>query len=73
MDYRNKKFILKNGKTYIVIEQIDLDGHIYLYIVSKSNEEDLKIVEIKDDELIDVDYKLLEEKIMPLFIEKLRG
>lgn len=70
MDYSNDKFTLENGKTYLVIEQVDYDNKIYLYIANRDDEKDTKFVEIKDDNLLDIDPVLFEEKIFPLFVEK---
>ena len=70
MDYTNDKFTLDNGKTYLVIEQVDLDNKTYLYIANRDDEEETKFVEIKDDNLIDIDPILFEDKILPLFVEK---
>ena len=70
MDYTNDKFTLDNGKTYLVIEQVDLDNKTYLYIANRDDEKETKFVEIKDDNLIDIDPILFEDKILPLFVEK---
>ena len=71
MDYSNDKFTLDNGKTYLVIEQVNYDNKTYLYIANRDDEKDTKFVEIKDDELLNIDPILFEEKILPLFVEKL--
>ena len=38
MDYINKKITLENGKSYLVIEQVDYEGGIYLYIANPEDE-----------------------------------
>lgn len=70
MDYKNKKFTLDNGKVYVVVEQVVYENNIYLLIVNREDEKDCEYVEIKDDELLDIDQDLFEEKILPLFLEK---
>lgn len=72
MDYTNKKFTLYDNKTYIVIEQVDFNSNTYLYIVNSIDEEDSKFVEIKNDELLDIEPVLFNEKILPLFLKKFR-
>lgn len=71
MDYTNKKFVLEDNKTYIVIEQVDYEDNIYLYIVNKDDEDDSRFVQIKNDELLDIDPELLKDRIFPLFIDKI--
>ena len=71
MDYTHKKFTLEDGKIYIVIEQVDYEDNTYLYIVNRHDEDDSKFVQIKNDELLDIDPDLLESKLFPLFVEKI--
>ena len=54
MDYTNKKLILDDGKTYIVIEQVDFANHSYLYIANREDEDDTSFVEIKDDQILNI-------------------
>ena len=72
MDYTDKKFTLDNGKIYIVIEQVDYDDKTYLYIVNREDEEDNKFVEIINDTLSPIDPDLFKDKLLPIFIEKLK-
>ena len=50
-----------NGKTYIELEQIDIDGVIYAYLSNKDDQEDFLIQKIvpKDGEVY---YEGLEDK-----------
>ena len=70
MDYRDKKFTLDDGKSYLVIEQVDYDNHTYLYIANPKDENETRFVEIKDDSLRDIDPFLFSAIIFPLFIKK---
>lgn len=72
MDYTDKKFTLANGKIYIVIEQVDYNDKTYLYIVNREDEEDNKFVEIINDTLSSIDPDLFKDKLLPIFIEKLK-
>ena len=72
MDYTDKKFTLDNGKIYIVIEQVDYNDKTYLYIVNREDEEDNKFVEINKDTLSSIDPVLFKDKLLPIFIEKLK-
>lgn len=71
MNYANKKFTMEDGKIYVVIEQVDYEDNIYLYIVNREDENDSRFVQIKNDELSDIDIELFKEKIFPLFVEKI--
>lgn len=72
MDYTNKKFTLDDGKTYLVIEQVNYEDHIYLYIANNNDENDTKFIEVKDDMLLPIDPELFESKIFSMFMDKFR-
>lgn len=72
MDYINKKITLENGKSYLVIEQVDYEGGIYLYIANPEDEEDTRFIEIKDSKILPIDSDLFNKKIFPLFLEKIK-
>lgn len=72
MDYTNKKFTMDDGITYLVIEQVNYEGNIYLYIANSKNEDDTKYIEIVGDRIFPIDPTLFDEKIFPLFMEKFR-
>lgn len=67
----DKKLTLDDGKTYLVIEQVNLDNHTYLYIANNEDNTDTKFIEIKDDDIFTIEPKLFAEKVLPLFLEKL--
>ena len=46
MDYTDKTMTLDDGNKYLVIEQVDLDNHTYLYIVNSENEKEAKYIEV---------------------------
>jgi hypothetical protein len=71
MDYNNKKISLDDGKTYIVIEQVNIDENVYLYIANSENEEDTSFIEIRGNEILSIDPDIFNEKVFPLFKEKL--
>ena len=70
MDYTNKKFTLEGGKTYLVVEQVNYEDGIYLYIMNKEDENDTRFVEVKDERLIPINPSLFETTLFPLFMEK---
>lgn len=72
MDYINKKITLENGKSYLVIEQVNYEGGIYLYIANPEDEEDTRFIEIKDSKILPIDSDLFNKKIFPLFLEKIK-
>lgn len=73
MDYKESKFTLEDGITYLVVEQVNYENGIYLYIANADNESDTKFVEIKDDRLIPIDPVLFDKVLFPLFMDKFRG
>ena len=70
MDYTDKKFTLDDNNTYIVVEQVDFENNTYLYIVNSMDEDDTKFVQIKDDDILDINPNLFNNKIFTLFVEK---
>ena len=72
MDYINKKITLDDNKKYLVIEQITIDDKIYLYIVNEDDKNDTSFVEVDNDEIKAIDPTLFQEKVLPLFLEKLK-
>jgi hypothetical protein len=72
MDYKESKFTLEDGITYLVVEQVNYENGIYLYIANADNESDTKFVEIKDDRLIPIDPVLFDKVLFPLFMDKFR-
>ena len=72
MDYINKKITLDDNKKYLVIEQVTIDDKIYLYIVNEDDKNDTSFVEVDNDEIKAIDPTLFQEKVLPLFLEKLK-
>ena len=70
MDYINKSITMNDGRKYIVIEQVNNDNNVYLYLVNDSDESDTAFVEMKDNEAVQIDPTLFQNKIFPLFLEK---
>lgn len=71
MDYNDKTITMKDGKEYLVIEQVKNAGHDYLFIVNDEDENDALYVEIKDNDILTIDPTLFKDVILPLFEEKL--
>ena len=72
MDYTNKKITFDDGKSYVVIEQVNLDESIYLYIANIDDEDDTSFIEIKGNDILRIDPELFNDKVFPLFKEKLK-
>ena len=72
MDYINKKITLDDNKKYLVIEQVTIDDKIYLYIVNEDDKNDTSFVEVDNDKIKAIDPTLFQEKVLPLFLEKLK-
>lgn len=63
-DYTNKIRITENGITYIVIDQVDIDNHTYLYLINRDDENKTRVVEIVNDKLKDINLSVLRNKII---------
>jgi len=72
MDYTYKEFTLDNNKKYVVIEQVEYDNKIYLYLANSDDENDNMYVVLKDNDLLKIDPTLFEVHILPLFLEKFK-
>ena len=72
MNYIDKKITLDDNKKYLVIEQVTIDDKIYLYIVNEDDKNDTSFVEVENDSIKAIDPTLFQEKILPLFLEKLK-
>lgn len=71
MDFTNEKITTADGTTYVVVEQVDLNTHTYLYLVNRNDIEEKRFVEIKGDELREIEPNLFIDRILPLFIQKM--
>lgn len=71
MDFTNKKITIAEGTTYVVVEQVDLNKHTYLYLVNRNDIEEKRFVEIRGDELSEIESNLFLNRILPLFIQKM--
>lgn len=75
MDYNNKIFTI-NNKKYLVMDTVILDNKNYVFLINKENEMDNQFKEIiHDGNLIlkNIESKLFQEKIYPLFLEKFKN
>lgn len=68
MSYLNKVITINDSIKYLVIEEVDLENHIYLYLVNEDDEKDSRFVEIVNGEIKTIDPILFQEQIYPLFI-----
>ena len=73
MNIENLLFTLENGKKYMIIETVQLDGKQYAYLVNRDNEIDSMFREValtEEKGLKEIDKDLFKEKIYPMFIKK---
>ena len=73
MDLNNKAITMKNGKEYLVIEQVNFEGNEYVYLVNENDYKDAmfrKVITGENMQLEKIDSDLFEEVIYPLFAEK---
>ena len=72
MNYRDKVITLNNGNKYIVVEQVDYENGIYLYLSNRDDKLDNIVVKVNGDSILQIDPELYETKILPLFLEKFK-
>lgn len=73
MDLSNKAITMKNGKEYLIIEQVNFEGNAYVYLVNENDYKDAmfrKVITGENMQLEEIDSDLFEEVIYPLFAEK---
>lgn len=72
----NKTFVMEDGTQYEVIENVNYNGKVYLYLVNINDEMDsiFKQLKSKDNELFleDIDSNLFKEHILELFLNKFK-
>ena len=68
--YKDKKITLDDNKTYLVIEEVDYNGRVFLCLADSLDEENINFVEIKDNNAVYVDNDFFNKEILPLFKEK---
>ena len=75
MELDDKVFTLDNNKEYMVIEHIEFEGKIYLYLENTLDQQDTLFRELVTNndniKLISIDPNLFENKIFDLFKEKI--
>ena len=52
--------------------QLNIDEHIYLYMVEETNKDNSAFVEIKDGSISKIDSEIFDTKVFPMFLEKFR-
>lgn len=63
------EFTLEDGSVYQVLSQEEYEGHLYVYLFSADNGEDIMIQEYKNDELLGVPEEITM-KLIELFQRK---
>ena len=62
---------LENGEKYVIANQVNFEGKLYLQIAKVDNAEDFAIVEKINDELILIEDEILIAKVLKKIIENL--
>ena len=74
MNLEDKLLTLSNGEKYMIIESVSYENKKYAYIVNVNKDLDTLFVEMKEQDgnivFDEIEQEYLEEKILPLFIEK---
>ena len=60
---------LDDNNEYVVISKIYYDNKNYYYLLDKKNNENFKFCYEDNDELVEIDDKELNTKLLPLFVE----
>ena len=60
---------LDDNNEYVVVSKILYEGKIYYYLVDKNKNENIKFCYEKEDNLVELNDKVLVTKLLPLFLD----
>ncbi len=60
---------LDDNNEYVVISKINYESKNYYYLLDKNNEENFKFCYEDNEELVEIEDKKLNTKLLPLFVE----
>ena len=61
--------VLDDNNEYVVISKINYDSKNYYYLLDKNNKENFKFCYEDNEELVEIEDKDLNTKLLPLFVE----
>ena len=59
---------LDDNNEYVVVSKISYEDKIYYYLVDKNKNENIKFCYEKEDNLVELNDKVLVTKLLPLFL-----
>ena len=60
---------LDDNNEYVVVSKVAYEDKVYYYLVDKNNNANLKFCYEKEDNLVELNDKVLVTKLLPLFLE----
>ena len=60
---------LDDNNEYVVVSKISYEDKIYYYLVDKNKNKNIKFCYEKEDNLVELNDKVLVTKLLPLFLE----
>ena len=60
---------LDDNNEYVVVSKISYEDKIYYYLVDKNKNENIKFCYEKEDNLVELNDKVLVTKLLPLFLD----
>ena len=73
MDISMKDIVtLDNEKKYLVASKVNYKKDNYYYLVNVEDKKDVLLCFMEDDDLVELGYKKLLKKLIPLFFKKER-
>ena len=60
---------LDDNNEYVVISKVNYESKNYYYLLDKNNEENFKFCYEDNEELVEIEDKKLNTKLLPLFVE----
>lgn len=64
---------LSDDNKYVIVSKVYYDGKDYLYLVDINNNNNLKFCYLDNDELVEINDKELNAKLLPLFFDKVKN
>ena len=63
---------LDDDNKYVVVSKVYYEGKDYLYLVDINNNKNLKFCYVDNDDVVEINDKELNTKLLPLFFDKVK-
>ena len=64
---------LDDNNEYVVVSKVNADNRNYFYLIDKNDNANVKFCYQDNDELVELNDKELVTRLLPLFVENVKG